>query len=105
MADDNDREQGAEWETPALPAEHSPRPWGIGVGTVGAALIAGSYLYAGDGAVVGSSYYPGGDALALERIIAIKAFLSFGGDRLIAAGFLMWLASRVIDAFRHPKFY
>ena len=40
-----------------------------------------------------------------QTMIELRFGAIWIGEKLIAGGFFMWLAGRMIDAFRHPKFY
>lgn len=83
-------------EITPLPARHNLTEWGAWAFVFGAAAVGFSYILP-----EGSRY----DADGGEQAALIRAACSIIGDRLMAAGFLMWLAGRVIDAFRHPKHY
>jgi hypothetical protein len=93
--------------TPAAVDEIPPPPphwlntagmWALVLGVAGLAI---GYLMPHD-LPASAGYLESRDA---ERNVAISLLLMWAGEKLLAAGFFMWLAGRVIDAFRHPKFY
>jgi hypothetical protein len=95
--------------------EYPPWHWltklGLFLAIIGLVFVAVAYFAMSaslpEPQVLGESgYVLNSEAIRIARNkLVLRTIINGAGQTMMSAGFFMWLAGRVIDAFRHPQVY